>query len=34
MLGRAKPEAMGYADDELFKRREAHLKASGSPDRH
>src|SRR3954465_2912477 len=26
MLGRAKPEAMGYADDELFKRRDAHLK--------
>ena len=25
MLGRAKPEAMGYADDELFRRREAHL---------
>jgi len=27
MLGRARPEAMGYADDELFRRREAHLKA-------
>ena len=27
MLGRGKPEAMGYADDDLFKRREAHLKA-------
>ena len=27
MLGRAKPEAMGYADEELYKRREAHLKA-------
>ena len=27
MLGRGKPEAMGYADDELFKRRDAHLKA-------
>lgn len=25
MLGRAKPETMGYADEELFKRREAHL---------
>jgi len=25
MLGRAKPEAMGYADDELYKRRDAHL---------
>ena len=27
MLGRGKPEAMGYADDELFKRKDAHLKA-------
>ena len=27
MLGRGKPEAMGYADDELYKRRDAHLKA-------
>lgn len=27
MLGRGKPETMGYADDELFKRRDAHLKA-------
>ena len=26
MLGKARPEAMGYADDELYKRREAHLK--------
>lgn len=26
MLGRARPEAMGYADDELFRRREGHLK--------
>jgi mannose-6-phosphate isomerase-like protein (cupin superfamily) len=25
MLGRARPEAMGYADDELYRRREAHL---------
>ena len=25
MLGRAKPEAMGYSDDELFRRREGHL---------
>lgn len=25
MLGRGRPEAMGYADDELFRRREAHL---------
>ena len=27
MLGRAKPEAMGYADDALFERRDAHLKS-------
>jgi oxalate decarboxylase/phosphoglucose isomerase-like protein (cupin superfamily) len=27
MLGRGRPEPMGYADDELFKRRDAHLKA-------
>jgi len=27
MLGRAKPEAMGYADEELYKKRDAHLKA-------
>src|ERR1700743_2703754 len=27
MLGRAKPETMGYADAELYKRRDAHLKA-------
>lgn len=26
MLGRARPEAMGYADEELYQRREAHLK--------
>jgi len=26
MLGRARPETMGYADDELYKRRAAHLK--------
>lgn len=25
MLGRAKPETMGYADDDLYKRRAAHL---------
>jgi oxalate decarboxylase/phosphoglucose isomerase-like protein (cupin superfamily) len=25
MLGRATPETMGYKDDELFKRRDAHL---------
>ena len=27
MIGRAKPETMGYADDDLYKRRDAHLKA-------
>ena len=27
MIGRAKPETMGYADDELYKRKDAHLKA-------
>jgi oxalate decarboxylase/phosphoglucose isomerase-like protein (cupin superfamily) len=27
MLGRGKPETMGYADDELYQRRDAHLKA-------
>ena len=27
MIGRGKPETMGYADDELFKRRADHLKA-------
>jgi oxalate decarboxylase/phosphoglucose isomerase-like protein (cupin superfamily) len=27
MLGRGQPETMGYADDELYKRRDAHLKA-------
>jgi hypothetical protein len=26
-VGRAKPETMGYADDELYKGRDAHLKA-------
>lgn len=26
MLGRGKPEAMGYADDKLFAQRDAHLK--------
>jgi oxalate decarboxylase/phosphoglucose isomerase-like protein (cupin superfamily) len=25
MLGRARPETMGYADDALFRRRDAHL---------
>jgi oxalate decarboxylase/phosphoglucose isomerase-like protein (cupin superfamily) len=28
MLGRGKPETMGYADDELYKNRDRHLKAS------
>jgi hypothetical protein len=27
MLGRGKPEAMGYADEKLYARKEAHLKA-------
>jgi hypothetical protein len=27
MLGRAKPEIMGYADDALYNRRDAHLKS-------
>jgi oxalate decarboxylase/phosphoglucose isomerase-like protein (cupin superfamily) len=27
MLGRGRPETMGYADEELFNRRDAHLKA-------
>jgi len=27
MLGRAKPETMGYADESLFQRRDAHLKS-------
>ena len=27
MLGRGKPETMGYADEELYKRRADHLKA-------
>ena len=27
MLGRARPETMGYADEELYQRRDAHLKA-------
>ena len=27
MLGRGRPEAMGYADDQLYQRREAHLAA-------
>jgi len=28
MLGRGKPETMGYADDELYKNRDRHLAAS------
>jgi mannose-6-phosphate isomerase-like protein (cupin superfamily) len=28
MLGRGRPEAMGYADDGLYSRRDAHLKTS------
>ena len=28
MLGRGKPETMGYADDELYKRRGDHLEAA------
>ena len=28
MLGRGRPEAMGYADEELYRRREAHLKSA------
>ena len=27
MLGRGRPDTMGYTDDELFARRDAHLKA-------
>jgi oxalate decarboxylase/phosphoglucose isomerase-like protein (cupin superfamily) len=27
MLGRGRPETMGYADDELYRRRGAHLAA-------
>ena len=30
MLGRAKPETMGYADDSLYKNRDAHLKAKAA----
>jgi oxalate decarboxylase/phosphoglucose isomerase-like protein (cupin superfamily) len=28
MLGRGRPETMGYADDKLFERRDQHLKAA------
>jgi mannose-6-phosphate isomerase-like protein (cupin superfamily) len=27
MLGRGQPETMGYADDDLYRRRDAHLKS-------
>jgi oxalate decarboxylase/phosphoglucose isomerase-like protein (cupin superfamily) len=27
MLGRARPDTMGYADDDLYKRRDAHLRS-------
>ena len=27
MLGHGKPETMGYTDDKLYERRDAHLKA-------
>jgi hypothetical protein len=27
MLGRGKPETMGYTDDKLYERRDAHLKS-------
>jgi len=30
MLGRTKPETMGYKDEDLYKRRDAHLTASGT----
>jgi quercetin dioxygenase-like cupin family protein len=26
MLGKSRPDTMGYADDELYQRRSAHLK--------
>jgi oxalate decarboxylase/phosphoglucose isomerase-like protein (cupin superfamily) len=29
MLGRGKPETMGYADEDLYKRRDAHLRGQG-----
>lgn len=28
MLGRAQPETMGYADEDLYKRRDGHLKSA------
>jgi hypothetical protein len=30
MLGRGKPETMGYADEELYKRRADHLNAGAA----
>lgn len=30
MLGKARPEVMGYADDKLYERRAAHLEASAA----
>jgi hypothetical protein len=30
MLGRGKPETMGYADEELYKRRAAHLQTGAA----
>jgi hypothetical protein len=27
MLGKSRPETMGYADEQLYARRDAHLKA-------
>src|SRR4030081_3355409 len=30
MIGRAKPETMGYADEELYKKRDAHLEGGVS----
>lgn len=32
MLGRARPETMGYSDTELFNRRDAHLETRGNHD--
>ena len=29
MLGKAQPETMGYADEQLYQRRSAHLRADG-----
>jgi hypothetical protein len=32
MLGQARPEAVGHADEKLYERREAHLKAESRRD--